>query len=268
MTLSTNFGAKCSSLSGHVCTKKHCAVSSLMAFCGPFRPSYEWQTASSMEGNLKSPRPVPVIIPEVTFSHRKKKQSRGEDYLPPRAPVKSVPPISRVFKRSRRHTIGPMSVSFRNNGNGMFFLWFFPGLVRNFAKACCCCRSERHFRPDCISFLYRYLLEILRQVYAAPKAACDILLCRDLAATPGHVWSEISPGLASLILSSCLHCSILHVWLFSGLKSPHYNAKSAELYFEQVGRVWFIIFYPSFDKKLWTFSQYRFLPSPVFWEHQ
>ena len=72
-----------------------------------------------MEGSIKSPRPVPIIMNEVSFSHRKTKKSREDDYLPPRAPVKSAPPVSRVFKQSRRHTIGALSVSFRDHGNGI-----------------------------------------------------------------------------------------------------------------------------------------------------
>lgn len=76
-----------------------------------------------MEGTLKSPRPVPNIVSEVTFSHRKPKkvnQQRKvveEDCLPPRAPVKSAPPISRVFKHTRRNSTGALQVSFQANGS-------------------------------------------------------------------------------------------------------------------------------------------------------
>ncbi|CAH3017848.1 unnamed protein product [Porites evermanni] len=76
-----------------------------------------------MEGTFKSPRPIPNIVSEATFSHRKTKkvnQQRRvveEDCLPPRAPVKSAPPISRVFKHTRRNSVGALQVSFRENGS-------------------------------------------------------------------------------------------------------------------------------------------------------
>ena len=95
-----------------------------------------------MEGSIKSPRPVPIIMNEVSFSHRKTKKSREDDYLPPRAPVKSAPPVSRVFKQSRRHTIGALSVSFRDHGNGILCA---QSLLENVAvqsPACCCSRGD------------------------------------------------------------------------------------------------------------------------------
>lgn len=76
-----------------------------------------------MEGTFKSPRPIPNIVYEATFSHRKPKKNNQqrkvleEDCLPPRAPVKSAPPISRVFKHTRRNSVGALQVSFRDNGN-------------------------------------------------------------------------------------------------------------------------------------------------------
>jgi len=76
-----------------------------------------------MEGTLKSPRPIPNIVSEATFSHRKAKKNKEqrnvaeEDCLPPRAPVKSAPPISRVFKHTRRNSVGALQVSFRENGS-------------------------------------------------------------------------------------------------------------------------------------------------------
>lgn len=77
-----------------------------------------------MEGSIKSPRPIPNIVSEATFSHRKPKKVSErkvveEDCLPPRAPVKSAPPISRVFKHTRRNSVGALQVSFRANGSSI-----------------------------------------------------------------------------------------------------------------------------------------------------
>ncbi|XP_074617902.1 membrane-associated tyrosine- and threonine-specific cdc2-inhibitory kinase-like [Acropora palmata] len=75
-----------------------------------------------MEGTLKSPRPIPNIVYEATFSHRKPKKNQQkklleDDCLPPRAPVKSAPPISRVFKHTRKNSVGALQVSFRDNSS-------------------------------------------------------------------------------------------------------------------------------------------------------
>lgn len=78
-----------------------------------------------MEGTFKSPRPIPNIVSEAAFSHRKPKKNNQqkkvveEDCLPPRAPVKSAPPISRVFKHTRRNSVGALQVSFRENGSSI-----------------------------------------------------------------------------------------------------------------------------------------------------
>jgi len=77
-----------------------------------------------MEGSIKSPRPIPNIVSEATFSHRKPRKISErnvveEDCLPPRAPVKSAPPISRVFKHTRRNSVGALQVSFRANGSSI-----------------------------------------------------------------------------------------------------------------------------------------------------
>lgn len=77
-----------------------------------------------MEGTLKSPRPIPNIVYEATFSHRipKKNQQKKlleDDCLPPRAPVKSAPPISRVFKHTRKNSVGALQVSFRDNASSI-----------------------------------------------------------------------------------------------------------------------------------------------------
>lgn len=75
-----------------------------------------------MEGSIKSPRPIPNIVSDATFSHRKPRKVSErkvveEDCLPPRAPVKSAPPLSRVFKHTRRNSAGALQVSFRANGS-------------------------------------------------------------------------------------------------------------------------------------------------------
>lgn len=75
-----------------------------------------------MGETLKSPRPIPNIVTEATFSHRKPKKPSHrnlieEDCLPPRAPVKSAPPISRVFKHTGRNSVGALQVSFRDSGS-------------------------------------------------------------------------------------------------------------------------------------------------------
>ena len=77
-----------------------------------------------MEGSIKSPRPIPNIVSEATFSHRKPRKISErkvveEDCLPPRAPVKSAPPLSRVFKHTRRNAAGALQVSFRANGSSI-----------------------------------------------------------------------------------------------------------------------------------------------------
>lgn len=84
-----------------------------------------WLRTFDMEGTFKSPRPIPNIVNEATFSHRKTKKVNlqrrvvEEDCLPPRAPVKSAPPISRVFKHTRRNSEGALQVSFRENGSSI-----------------------------------------------------------------------------------------------------------------------------------------------------
>ena len=91
-----------------------------------------------MEGTFKSPRPIPNIVTEASFSHRKPKKGPHirkfeEDCLPPRAPVKSAPPVSRVFRHTRRGLTGPLQVSFRENGSSI--LLKFVG--NDFIPACC-----------------------------------------------------------------------------------------------------------------------------------
>lgn len=89
-----------------------------------------------MEATIKSPRPIPNIVSEATFSHRKpKKLSQTkvleEDCLPPRAPVKSAPPISRVFKHTRRNSAGALQVSFRANGSSILLREMFFSVVQD-----------------------------------------------------------------------------------------------------------------------------------------
>nr|KAG5709176.1 hypothetical protein BaRGS_028632 [Batillaria attramentaria] len=71
--------------------------------------------AASIE-NFASPRPTPQFFHDKqTFSTKKAKlaQSRGtpRDSLPPRPPVKSAPPVSRIFPH--RPPVGAQAVSFR-----------------------------------------------------------------------------------------------------------------------------------------------------------
>ena len=63
---------------------------------------------------IKTPRPVPIITDELTFS-RKKKTNLKESHFTPRSPVKSAPPISRIFRRRRGSTPGAHEVSFRQS---------------------------------------------------------------------------------------------------------------------------------------------------------
>lgn len=91
-----------------------------------FLAHFKWKSVWTMGETLKSPRPIPNIVTEATFSHRKPKKPSHrnlieEDCLPPRAPVKSAPPISRVFKHTGRNSVGALQVSFRDSGSGI--LW-------------------------------------------------------------------------------------------------------------------------------------------------
>lgn len=72
-----------------------------------------------MSASLKSPIPTPVFVNEAVFSHKSAKvKSRLEEFIqPPRPPVKSAPPVSRVFKHTRRHSDGPQRVSFSENSD-------------------------------------------------------------------------------------------------------------------------------------------------------
>ena len=58
-----------------------------------------------------SPRPVPVILTDTPFSQRKRTPFRAGK--PPKAPAKSCPPVSRVF-RTPRDNGGPKLVSFKS----------------------------------------------------------------------------------------------------------------------------------------------------------
>ncbi|XP_031565715.1 membrane-associated tyrosine- and threonine-specific cdc2-inhibitory kinase-like [Actinia tenebrosa] len=69
-----------------------------------------------MSQTFKSPRPIPVLVNESTFSHKKTRRGFDVECLPPRPPVKSAPPVSRIFKRSRKHVEGAHAVSFKENG--------------------------------------------------------------------------------------------------------------------------------------------------------
>eukprot|EP00794_Sanderia_malayensis_P017079 gene17079-18800_t len=65
---------------------------------------------------FKSPRPVPVITNDKTFSHKRKGIAR---YSPPKPPAKSAPPISRVFRCTRKSSSGPQAVSFRERNSSI-----------------------------------------------------------------------------------------------------------------------------------------------------
>lgn len=67
---------------------------------------------------FKTPRPVPVISSDQSFSHKKKGITR---YSPPKPPAKSAPPISRVFRYTRKSTSGPQAVSFRERNSSILF---------------------------------------------------------------------------------------------------------------------------------------------------
>lgn len=69
-----------------------------------------------MSQTFKSPRPLPVLVNESIFSHRKAKRTSDVECLPPRPPVKSAPPVSRIFKHSRKHSEGAHAISFKENG--------------------------------------------------------------------------------------------------------------------------------------------------------
>lgn len=63
---------------------------------------------------MKSPRPTPVFMDEGVFSHKSAKvRSRLDEFVePPRPPMKSAPPVSRIFKNTRRFSDAPHRVSF------------------------------------------------------------------------------------------------------------------------------------------------------------
>ena len=63
---------------------------------------------------MNTPRPVPIIADDATFS-RKKKSLLNDSLYAPRSPVKSAPPISRIFRHRRGSTPGAHSVSFRKS---------------------------------------------------------------------------------------------------------------------------------------------------------
>lgn len=115
-----------------------------------------------MEGTIKSPRPIPNIVSEATFSHRKPKKPNQrklveEDCLPPRAPVKSAPPISRVFKHARRNSVGALQVSFRDNGSGILLKEMF--YVRNSRTLNCTAGQMICFHDICTVKGGRFVLK-------------------------------------------------------------------------------------------------------------
>ena len=63
---------------------------------------------------MNTPRPVPTIADELTFS-RKKKSLIDDSLYAPLSPVKSAPPVSRIFRQRRGSTPGAHAVSFRKS---------------------------------------------------------------------------------------------------------------------------------------------------------
>lgn len=74
-----------------------------------------------MNGGLKSPIPTPVFGNEGVFSHKSAKvRSRLDEFIePPRPPMKSAPPVSRIFKHTRRFSDGAQRVSFSEKYDGI-----------------------------------------------------------------------------------------------------------------------------------------------------
>ncbi|XP_046859290.1 membrane-associated tyrosine- and threonine-specific cdc2-inhibitory kinase-like [Xenia sp. Carnegie-2017] len=70
--------------------------------------------SGTMKPRLQSPMPTPVFGNEGIFSHKSARtRSRLDDFhQPPRPPVKSAPPVSRIFRHTRRYSDGPQRVSF------------------------------------------------------------------------------------------------------------------------------------------------------------
>ena len=62
-----------------------------------------------------TPRPVPQIHDELTFSRKKKTLINKERFKEPRSPVKSAPPVSRIFRHRKPSTPGALAVSFRQS---------------------------------------------------------------------------------------------------------------------------------------------------------
>ena len=71
---------------------------------------------------MNTPRPVPIITDNSTFCRKKKNHhntnninNMDESFNAPRSPVKSAPPVSRIFRQRRGSTPGAHSVSFRKS---------------------------------------------------------------------------------------------------------------------------------------------------------
>ena len=60
-----------------------------------------------------TPRPIPIIIDELTFSRKKNGPNHQESHVMPKSPIKSIPPASRIFRHRNPSTPGALSVSFR-----------------------------------------------------------------------------------------------------------------------------------------------------------
>ena len=106
---------------GHVCRR--------VGANGSSRQFISRTNALNMAEAFKSPRPLPLLVNDSTFSHKKaRKGAHIEDCLPPRPPVKSAPPVSRIFKHTRKHSEGAHGVSFSDNGSSILQSFFLNNL--------------------------------------------------------------------------------------------------------------------------------------------
>nr|BAB69973.1 Myt1 [Patiria pectinifera] len=73
--------------------------------------------SSLRENGFRSPRPLPKFLQEqVTFSQKKHRGTTPRRTGPPRPPLKSVPPVSRLFpNKTREEESRPRAVSFRQS---------------------------------------------------------------------------------------------------------------------------------------------------------
>ena len=96
-----------------------------------------------MQVPAQSPRPTPEFFEVPCFSHRKRTPNRA----PPKAPVKSCPPVSRIFSSPYERT-GAHVISFKSDSHsdsecirqcGRFKYGKFPSCMCNL-ELCWLCR--------------------------------------------------------------------------------------------------------------------------------